>query len=224
MNKKTFQVPSPFEFAILLTLIVLFVATIFTETSFSENIQFWGDGLWSLLKFMTQMCLILLGGYVVAVSQPVRAFLRSIVKIPRTQLQILLLTFFISAMACWLNWGLGLVVGAFFSLEMARAHKEANFPLLVAISYMGFIFWHGGLSGSIPLVISTPGNFSEKWMGATLGLNQTVFSSFNLSLIFTLLVVFSLFISYLSKQKKAKTFKLEKDFKTEPLHEGSNSN
>ncbi len=193
-------VPTPFEIAILLTLFVLLLATLFTNSSVTENLSFWGQGFWSLLTFMTQMCLILLGGFVVATSRPVGRCLQSLAKIPQSALQVYLCTFGVSAVACWINWGLGLVVGAFFAKEVARQNPQAHFPLLVATSYMGFIFWHGGLSGSIPLTVGTAGNFSEKWLGDLIHFDQTVFSFFNLSLVACLLVSLSLLIIVLSRR------------------------
>lgn len=197
------KIPSPFEFAILLTVLVILIASFFTESNLSQNILYWGDGLWTLLSFMTQMCLILLGGYVVAIARPVRSLLKNVVQIPRSSFQVYLLTFIVSVFACWLNWGLGLVVSAFFALEMARFHKNIHFPLLVSISYMGFIFWHGGMSGSIPLVISTPGNFTEVWMGEIIGLERTIFSNFNMLLILSLLISFIVFIFILNKRVRS---------------------
>ncbi len=197
-------VPTPFEIAILLTLFVLFLATVFTNSSVSDNLSFWGQGFWSLLTFMTQMCLILLGGFVVATSRPVGHCLQAIAKLPQSSLQVYLLTFGVSASACWINWGLGLVVGAFFAKEVAKQNAAVHFPLIVAISYMGFIFWHGGLSGSIPLTVGTAGNFSEKWLGGLVHFDQTVFSFFNLALIATLFFALALLIFVFNRQISAK--------------------
>ncbi len=226
IKKSHFYVPTPFEIAIFLTFIVLLLASALTDYGLAENLSFWGNGLWSLLAFMTQMCLILLGGYVVASSKPVNRFLQSVSCIPRTSFQVYLLTFIVSAVACWVNWGLGLVVGAFFALEVAKQNNKAHFPLIVASSYMGFLFWHGGLSGSIPLTVGTPDNFSEKWLGVLIHFDQTVFSFFNLYLVVTLLLILSFLILYFSwslkKENKITSFadfKIEED--KEPILESS---
>ena len=200
MTKKRIYQPDPFEIAVAFTLVVLALASALTEHSVSQNLSFWGEGLWSLLQFMAQMCLILLGGYVIAVSRPMSLGLEKIAKIPDSAWSAYWLTFLVSVVCCLINWGLGLVAGAFFALEVARQNSKTYFPLLVATSYMGFIFWHGGLSGSIPLVVNTPGNFSEKWLGDLMGFDQTLFSSFNLSLILCLFFSLSLLITYFAKQ------------------------
>ena len=201
-SKNPWFMVDPFEIAIFLTLIVLSLASLLTEYSLGENLQFWGQGLWGLIGFMTQMSLILMGGYVLAISKPVRKLLGGLASLPQTQNQSYLLCFFVSALACWCNWGLGLVTGAFFAIELYSKNNKLHFPLLVAISYMGFIFWHAGLSGSIPLTVGTPGNFSEKWLGEVLPLSKTLFSFFNLGLIFVLWCSLAGLILYFSKNIK----------------------
>ncbi len=197
-------VPSPLELAILLTLFTLILSTGVTQHGIVENLNFWGNGFWSLLAFMTQMCLILLGGFVVASSQSVNRVLVVVAKIPRDSLQVYLLTFVVSAIACWINWGLGLMVGAFFALEVTKQNPKAHFPLVVAASYMGFIFWHGGLSGSIPLTVGTPDNFSQKWLGVLIHFDQTVFSLFNILLMVTLLFGLGFLIAWFHWQLRGK--------------------
>lgn len=63
----------------------------------------------------------------------------------------------VSLLGCWLNRGFGLIVGAVFAKALARQVRGADAPLLVASAYSGFLVWHGGLSGAIPLALATPG-------------------------------------------------------------------
>ena len=67
--------PDPFVVAVLLTLASLVWATLATppvdadrSKIASQIILYWGDGFWELAKFTLQMAMILLGGYVVALS------------------------------------------------------------------------------------------------------------------------------------------------------------
>ena len=50
--------PSPFVFAILLTLIVLIAAMLSTGQGLPAMAQHWGNGFWNLLAFTMQMSLI----------------------------------------------------------------------------------------------------------------------------------------------------------------------
>lgn len=192
--------PDPFVIAVILTYVVYGFAAIFTDSSPLEISTYWGDGLWGLLSFMTQMSLILLSGFVVASSKPVKGALTRLAQLPTNSTQVILTTFFVSSLACWVNWGLGLVVSAFVALEMAKVHKDVSFRLLVAISYMGFVFWHGGLSGSIPLVVSTPDNFSQEWIGSLIPVSETIFSSMNFIIILGLLILLGLMAVFLNKR------------------------
>ncbi|MCC7403400.1 MAG: short-chain fatty acid transporter [Bdellovibrionales bacterium] len=172
--------PDPFVIAGLLTLLVVLLAIAVTPHSASEVLYQWGDGLWSLITFTLQMAMILLGGYVVAASQPVQRLLSRVAQMARTPSSAVALACLVACLASWINWGLGLVVGAFFAIEVAKAHPGVNFRLLIAASYSGFLVWHGGLSGSVPLLLNTKGNFSEGLMGGVVPLSQTLFSPFNL--------------------------------------------
>jgi len=50
-----------------------------------------------------------------------------------------------------------------------RKHRLMS-NALIASAYSGFVIWHGGLSGSIPLSIATPGHPFEALTGARAGL------------------------------------------------------
>jgi short-chain fatty acids transporter len=92
----------------------------------------------------------------------------------------------ISLLASWLNWGFGLVVGALFAKALAR-QIQVDYRLLVASAYSGFIVWHGGLAGSVPLTIATPGHFSENLIGL-IPTTDTIFANFNLLLVAILFI------------------------------------
>jgi short-chain fatty acids transporter len=87
----------------------------------------------------------------------------------------------VSLAASWINWGFGLVVGALFAKEVARLIR-VDYRLLVASAYSGFVVWHGGLAGSIPLSIATPGHPFENLTGI-IGTGQTTFAFFNLAIV-----------------------------------------
>ena len=48
------------------------------------------------------------------------------------------MTFF-GSVACVINWGFGLVVGAMFAREVARRVPGSDYPLLIACAYIGFM-------------------------------------------------------------------------------------
>ncbi|NQY99967.1 MAG: short-chain fatty acid transporter [Bdellovibrionales bacterium] len=184
--------PDPFIIAVLMTFLVGLIAILATPSSPPQVIDAWGTGLWKLLVFTLQMAMILVGGYIVASSPPVGAFLQWVCSFVKTPLMAIVITTLLSAIAAWLNWGLGLVVGAFIAVEMAKRVPKVNYRLLVASSYSGFLLWHGGLSGSIPLVVATEGNFSQQWIGSVIPVEQTLFSSLNLVAVLGLMILLPL--------------------------------
>src|SRR5690606_15057957 len=64
---------------------------------------------------------------------------------------------------------------------------RVHYPLLIAAAYSGFIVWHGGLAGSIPLTIATEGHFTQEQIGI-IGTGQTIFSFFNLAIVVMLFI------------------------------------
>ncbi len=179
--------PDPFIFVIVLTLVAALAAILSEGTSPAALVQMWGDGFWSLLQFAMQMLLVLVTGYILASSPPVRRGLARIARLASSPGTAILLVSVVSLAASWLNWGFGLVVGAIFAREVARQIR-VDYRLLIATAYSGFVIWHGGLSGSIPLTIATEGHFTADQIGV-IGTDQTIFSGWNLAIVLAVLVV-----------------------------------
>lgn len=179
--------PDPYVFVLLLTLIVLILASTVTPFTPIDAINAWGQGLWTLLTFAMQMLLVLLSGYMLA-STPicVRALDKMAQKAKTPTVAIILITV-ISMLASWINWGFGLVVGALFAKSLAK-RINVDYRVLVASAYSGFIVWHGGLSGSVPLTIATAGHFSVADIGVVETAN-TLFAPFNIILLIAMLII-----------------------------------
>lgn len=191
--------PDPYLIAIVLTAAVAFLSLALTPSSPEIVIKSWGDGFWSLITFTLQMSMILVGGYILASSPLLRRGLKFLAQVPRSDTQSILWVSFISGVACWLNWGFGLVVGAFLALETGRLRPSVNFSVLLAAAYSGFLLWHGGLSGSIPLVLNTENNFSLQWTGRLIPISETLFSSFNIVTTLGLLLGLPFFNAWLNR-------------------------
>src|SRR5699024_6239736 len=171
--------PDAFLFAILLTLIVFLMDTIFTPHSSIQMVALWGDGFCDLLPFAMQMSLIFVTVYILANTPIVKLFLSYLINLSNTPGQSIIFFSFITAFSCLLNYGFGLVVGALLSIHVARRMKNIDYRLLVASAYSGFLFWHAGLSASAPLLVATPDHFLEDVMG-TIPVKETIFSPVNI--------------------------------------------
>jgi short-chain fatty acids transporter len=170
--------PDPLIFAILLTGATFALALGLTPKAPADLVMLWGSGFWNLLAFSMQMAMILVTGHALASSGPVKRMLVALASSARTPGQGVMLVAFVGAVACAINWGFGLVLGAMLAREVARRVKGSDYRLLVASAYMGFLTWHGGLSGSVPLVAATKGNPMEKTVGL-IPVSHTIFTGYN---------------------------------------------
>lgn len=176
--------PDAYIFAVILTIIVFIASLIATKQNFISIVGHWGKGVWSLLAFSMQMVLVLVTGHVLALSPPFKKLLDHLSNIPKTPYQGIALVSIISYTACILNWGFGLIIGAIYAKEIAKKVKAIDYRLLIASAYSGFVLWHAGFSGSVPLVIAggdlsaTGGSLTE-----AVPVSHTLFSSYNIFIV-----------------------------------------
>ena len=178
--------PDPYIFVLLLTLIAAVAAIAVERQTPLAVLRMWGDGFWGLLTFSMQMLLVLVTGFMLASSPPVKRILQKIAGTAKSPGGAIILVTLVSLAASWINWGFGLVVGALFAKELARVIK-VDYRLLVASAYSGFVVWHGGLAGSVPLTIATEGHFSADQIGV-IGTGSTIFAFFNLAIVVCLFI------------------------------------
>ncbi|MGA0285929.1 MAG: TIGR00366 family protein [Phycisphaerales bacterium] len=201
--------PDPFLLAILLSIVAATLAATLGTAGVDGGpppgpellASWWTQGVWGLLAFSMQMCLILVTGSAVAESPIVSRGLARIAAFPTSMTSAAALVAAVAIAAGLLNWGLGLVVGAILARETARSLVErgiaCHYPLLAACGYLAMIVWHGGFSGSAPLSMTTVAGASKvipaevlarlaAMDGAALGadgtlpLSQTLLSPLNL--------------------------------------------
>lgn len=184
--------PEPFVFAIILTFVAAVLAMPICRQTPVEVLEHWGGGVWNLLAFAMQMALVLLCGSTLASAPVVKRFVCRLAALPKTPVAAIAWVTLVSAVACWLNWGFGLIVGVVLAKEVARQVQGVDYRLLIASAYSGFVVWHAGLSGSIPLTMATPG---ESLSIATKGVltspvpvSDTIFNSYNLLIVGVVIV------------------------------------
>ncbi|MGW1454191.1 short-chain fatty acid transporter [Salegentibacter agarivorans] len=227
-------IPAPFTLAVLLTLITLFVAFFFTgETNTNSAIQildFWQTGMWdpALIVFMVQMMLILVLGHILVLSKPVSWLTSQLTKIVTGNASAVIIVSVSTMLVAFFNWGLGLIFGAIMARKVAEAASnrgfKINYPLIGAAGYVGLMVWHGGMSGSAPLKAAEEGHLASLFPGANaeflsllpnnLPTSITIFSTWNLLIFGTLLVLIPLTLYLLSRISGTKTVKIEADTKT----------
>lgn len=207
--------PDAYVFALVLTIGVFGASILLKGHSFLETTTFWGDGFWNLLSFSMQMTLVLVTGFALAKTKALGALLSRLAKLPKNQNQAVLLVTLGSCFACYINWGFGLVVSALLAVEVAKELKRINYGLLIASAYSGFLVWHGGLSGSVPLKLTDPNLQIQNLMSrSSIGLDESIFSFFNLKLTFITvagLALINFLMSRLGGEKEVGPLELYED-------------
>lgn len=205
-------VPDPFVLAVLLTVVTGVLAWWFgfadldpSQSKVSAVIDAWRDtdaGMWRFLGFGMQMCLILVTGHALAESKPVAALIRGLTALPKSPGAAAAMIAVVAMLCGLVNWGLGLIVGALLARDVARALESRGIrthaPVLAAAGYAGMLVWHGGLSGTAPIKMTSAAEAASVLPIETLEalgdspailLSQTVFSPMNLFVTGGLLVL-----------------------------------
>jgi short-chain fatty acids transporter len=219
--------PEPFIFAILLTLVAAVVAMGVCSQTPVEVLEHWGGGVWNLLAFAMQMALVLVCGSALAAAPPVKRGIDALARLPKSPAAAIALVTVVSALACWLNWGFGLIVGVVFAKAIARQLQGVDYRLLIASAYSGFVVWHAGLSGSIPLTMATPGEALVKATNGALTspvpVSQTILDPHNLVMVLLVIVAITVANTLMHPKQGAVTVdaSLLKDDAVETFHETS---
>ncbi|MFC4635276.1 short-chain fatty acid transporter [Dokdonia ponticola] len=226
-------IPSPFVIAILLTLLTMILALLFTDNPSESShpitiLNFWEEGIWdtNLLVFAYQMMLILVLGHVLVLSKPMAWLISKITIYARDTVSAVVLVSVTTMLVAFFNWGLGLIFGAIMARKIGEAAVQKgfkiNYPLVGAAGYVGLMIWHGGMSGSAPLKVAEEAHLTTMMQGilppdqlATIPeiitSQQTIFSWWNLLLFGILLIVIP--FTFYMLARNGKTTQLP-DFKT----------
>ena len=209
-------IPDPFVLAIGLTaltaLLAVFLPGTFLDRGEDETIlkalvkAWWGDGgLWALLSFSMKMAVILVTGYALAASRPIRALIEKVASLPSSTANGAMVVAFVAVLTGLVNWGLALVVGALLARAVGRSLQSRNipchYPLLAAAGYVGLLVWHGGFSGSAPLSMTTPkgaadvlpANVAAEFAQDGVPLQETILSTMNIVTSLGMLAIAPLF-------------------------------
>ena len=109
-----------------------------------------------------------------------------------------------------------MVASALFVPFIARRNPKADIRVVIAAAYLGICtIWHGGLSGSAPLILATPGNpllapaSGEPVIDRVLPVTETLFIPFNLVFIAILGAVALATVMLLHPRQNAQTLTAE---------------
>ncbi|MGP3667675.1 MAG: TIGR00366 family protein [Candidatus Bathyarchaeota archaeon] len=192
--------PDPLIFALILSIIAIVMALVVmkpyevmgpSDVLMWIFMKCWYGGFWGLLAFAMQMCLILVTGYAIAYNPLVYRGLSRLARVPKTTKQAVVVTAAVALFFSWINWGLGLIMGAVLArtigIEFYKQKKPLHYPVVCAAGYLGLgLNWHWGLSASAPLLSNTAGHvfaklFKELFGRELIPLNETVFHPYTIA-------------------------------------------
>ncbi|MCY4027485.1 MAG: TIGR00366 family protein [Acidobacteria bacterium] len=182
-------IPDSWVVCMLLTVAAIGLAMLGAGASLNESVLAWGNGMWALLELGMQFSIAMIAAHACVSSRPVFRLLDRLASLPdpNRPVQAIALIGAYSLVTAYMNWALSVVASALFVPFLARRNPKADIRLVIAAAYVGIgTIWHGGLSGSAPLILATPGNpllaptSGEPVIDRVLPVTETLFVPFNL--------------------------------------------
>ena len=203
--------PDAYVFAAIAVLVVVVAALAMGRTPAQVSVDF-GKSFWNLIPFTMQMAFVVIGGYIVAVSPPVRKVIMWLAQFPKTPKVAVAYVAFVAMMASLLSWGFSLIFAGILMREVSKRVPGVDYRAMGAAGYLGLgSIWALGLSSSAALLMATKGSIPPALLkiSGVIPLADTLFTWQNLVLIIVLLVL-SVWICYASTPTadKAKTVEM----------------
>jgi short-chain fatty acids transporter len=225
-------VPDAWVISMMLTAVAILLCIFGAGATVEETVLAWGDGVWSLLGLAMQFTIAMVAAHACAASPPIYRFFNWLASLPNPSkpVQALVLAGMFSLVMGYLNWAVCLVSCALFTPFILRRNPNVDVRLLICASYLGIgTVWHGGLSGSAPLILATPGNpLINPSNGAPIvdrlyPVTETLYNNFNLVFICILGAVALATTCLLHPRSGARTLsaeEIEKILPTPPIEDG----
>jgi len=195
--------PDSYIFALLGVIIVSFAA-ICIGAPVQDVASSFGNGFWSLIPFTLQMTMLIIVGYVVSVSAPVKKLIQMMAGIPHSGRSAIVLVATTSLLISLVNWAVSTILTALLVIALAK-RKELNMDYraaaAAAIIGMGAT-WALGISSSAAQLQANKASLPESIYNLTgvIPFTETIFLW--QSLVMTLiLVIVSIAIAYWSAPK-----------------------
>ena len=211
-------VPDSWVICMMLTAIALLLAVLGAGVGPLEATEAWGSGLWTLLELAMQFTIAMVAAHACVASRPVFAMLDKFASLPNPDkpLQAVVLACCFSLVTGYLNWAFCLVSCALFVPFLCKRNPLADVRILIVACFLGLgTVWHGGLSGSAPLIMATPGNplhepgTGEPIVDRLIPVTETLFAPFNLIYLVVIGIVGLVTVVALHPRKNAVTLSPE---------------
>lgn len=191
--------PDAYIFAALAVVIVCLGAFAMGRTPMQVSVDF-GKSFWNLIPFTMQIAFVVIGGYIVAVSPPVRRVIDVLARVPKTPKVAVAYVALLAMLASLLSWGFSMIFAGILMREISKRVPGIDYRAMGAAGYLGLgSVWALGLSSSAALLMATQSSIPPALLkiSGVIPLSQTLFTWQDLVLIIALLVL-SVWICYVS--------------------------
>ena len=188
-------VPDAWVICLMLTAVAMVLCVFGAGATVEETVLAWGAGVWNLLGLAMQFTIAMVAAHACVASRPVYRLFDWMASLPNPSkpIQALLLAGLFSIFMGYLNWAVCLVSCALFTPFILRKNPNVDVRVLICASYLGLgTVWHGGLSGSAPLILATPGNpLMDPSSGTAVvdrlyPVTETLYNNFNIAFLFVI--------------------------------------
>ncbi len=172
--------------ASIFLLIILFAAALTIGNTLTSTMDAYYRGLWMLLPFTMQMCLIIVLSSILSSTSLFRRIVISLSRRPKNATQVIVVSLLLTSLLAYINWGLSVALAPLTAIYFAREaeHKgiKIDFPFSLAATHASGSIWQYGLSSSAPLLMATPGHFLQATTGV-MPLSSTIWSQASLVMV-----------------------------------------
>ncbi|WP_245135076.1 short-chain fatty acid transporter [Acinetobacter nosocomialis] len=195
--------PDSYIFA-LLGVIIVSVAALAIGAPIHDVATSFGNGFWSLIPFTLQMTMLIIVGYVVSVSKPVKYLIQKMARIPNSGRGAIVLVATVSLLISLVNWAVSTILTALLVIALAK-RKELNMDYraaaAAAIIGMGAT-WALGISSSAAQLQANKASLPESIYNLTgvIPFTETIFLWQSIAMTIILVIV-SIAIAYWSAPK-----------------------
>lgn len=187
--------PDAFVF-VALAVVIVASAALLNGAAPEAVFKSFGDGYWSLITFTMQMALMIIAGYVVAISPPVERLIDRLAAIPKTGRGAVAFVAVVTMISSLLSWAMSLILGGLVVRALARRKELAmDYRAAGAAANLGIgATWALGISSSAAQLQANPASLPKPILAITgvIPLTDTIFlwqSGLLLAVIFTLSVI-----------------------------------
>src|ERR1700676_1794154 len=191
--------PDAYVFAGIAVAIVCAAALALGRSPAEISVDF-GKSFWNLIPFTMQMAFVVIGGYIVAVSAPVRRVIDVLARFPKSPKVAVAYVACLAIVASLISWGFSMIFAGILMREISKRVSGVDYRAMGAAGYLGLgSVWALGLSSSAALLMATKGSIPPALLkvSGVIPLEQTLFTWQNLVMIVVLLVL-SVWICYVS--------------------------